>query len=50
LWKAHAPDDEEVHSLQAGADDRIFRLDRASLDDCRSLVTDTEELAEMRRN
>jgi len=27
----------------------VFRLDRASLDQCKSLVTDRQELAAMRR-
>lgn len=43
------PDDDAADELVAGADDKIFRLDRADLEECRSLVTDREELAEMRR-
>ena len=35
--------------LKGGADDREFRLDRVSLELCRSLVTDRKELAAMRR-
>jgi hypothetical protein len=49
IWRNNKPDDEASESLVAGADDKIFRLDRASLEECRSLVTDRKELAEMRR-
>jgi hypothetical protein len=49
IWRNDKPDDEASDSLVAGADDKIFRLDRASLDECHSLVTDRKELAEMRR-
>ena len=35
-------------TLNGGKDDRVFRLDRTSLDECRSLVTDRKELAAMR--
>jgi hypothetical protein len=36
-------------SLTGGADDRVFRLARASMNECTSLVTDRKELAAMRR-
>jgi hypothetical protein len=49
LWKHSSAGDEGDHELEAGADDGVFRLDRASLDDCRSLVVDKDELAELRR-
>jgi hypothetical protein len=48
IWKGTDPDDAPLRSLQGGADDKVFRLDRASLDECRSLVTDRKELAAMR--
>jgi hypothetical protein len=49
IWRANAPDDDAPpQSLPGGADDRLFRLDRARLDDCKSLVTDREELATLR--
>jgi hypothetical protein len=48
IWKGTDPDDAPLRSLQGGADDKIFRLDRVSLDECRSLVTDRKELAAMR--
>jgi hypothetical protein len=48
IWRNNKPD-QEGFSLSGGADDRVFRLDRASLEQCRSLVTDRKELAAMRR-
>jgi hypothetical protein len=48
IWQNNKPDDEWGDELVAGKDDAIFRLDRASLDECRSLVTDRKELAAMR--
>ena len=48
IWHNNKPDDDGF-SLSGGADDRVFRLDRASLEQCRSLVTDRKELAAMRR-
>jgi hypothetical protein len=49
IWRNNKPDDDASDELVAGADDKIFRLDRADLEECRSLVTDRKELAEMRR-
>jgi len=34
--------------LNAGADDKIFRLDRVKPDECASLITDRKELAALR--
>lgn len=48
IWKTTDPDGGPLRSLQGGADDKIFRLDRTSLDECRSLVADRKELAAMR--
>jgi hypothetical protein len=48
IWRNNKPD-QDGFSLSGGADDRLFRLARASLDQCRSLVTDRTELAAMRR-
>jgi hypothetical protein len=49
IWRNNKPDDEaSTTSLRGGADDRIFRLDRVSLDQCRPLVHDRKELAAMR--
>lgn len=48
IWQNNKPDDEAGGELTAGKDDAIFRLDRASLDECKSLVTDRKELAAIR--
>lgn len=48
VWQNNKPDDEAERSLVAGADDRIFRLDRTANSDCASLVTDRKELAALR--
>jgi hypothetical protein len=48
IWKGKDPDEAAVRALMAGADDKIFRLDRAGTDECKSLVTDRKELAAMR--
>jgi hypothetical protein len=47
IWRNNKPDDEDL-DLSGGADDRVFRLDRAKLDECRGLITDRKELAAMR--
>ena len=47
IWNNNKPDDEGF-SLSGGADDRVFRLDRANAEQCQSLVTDRKELAAMR--
>jgi hypothetical protein len=48
IWKSSDPDGAAPQALQGGADDKIFRLDRTNLDECKSLVTDRKELAAMR--
>ncbi len=48
IWNIKKPNDENTVSLNGGADDRAFRLDRAPLEMCKSLVTDRDELAAMR--
>ncbi|MCK1735991.1 hypothetical protein IVA79_19115 [Bradyrhizobium sp. 138] len=48
VWQNNKPDDDAEQSLVAGADDRIFRLDRTDNSDCASLVTDRKELAALR--
>lgn len=49
IWRNNKPDDEaSMTALVGGADDRVFRLDRTSLEQCRSLVHDRKELAAMR--
>jgi hypothetical protein len=47
IWQNNKPE-EEGFDLTGGADDRVFRLDRALFDECRALVTDRKELAAMR--
>ena len=49
IWNSKKPDDENTDSLNGGADDRVFRLDRAPLEMCKSLATDRQELAAMLR-
>lgn len=48
VWQNNKPDDDAEQSLVAGADDGIFRLDRADTNECASLVTDRKELAALR--
>lgn len=48
IWQNNKPDDEAEESLVAGADDKIFRLDRTDTRECESLVTDRKELAALR--
>jgi hypothetical protein len=48
VWGRNKPDDEASDSLVSGADDKIFRVDRADQRECAELVTDREELAALR--
>lgn len=48
IWERNKPDDDASKDLVAGADDRIFRIDRAELRECAELVTDRKELAALR--
>ena len=48
IWKGKDRDDTAT-GLTGGADDKVFRLDRANLNECMSLVTNRKELAAMRR-
>lgn len=48
VWQNNKPDDDAEESLVAGADDKIFRLDRTDNSECASLVTDRKELAALR--
>lgn len=47
IWQNNKPDEDGL-DLSGGADDKIFRLDRAKLDMCKSLITDRKELAAIR--
>jgi hypothetical protein len=50
MWDRKKPDDEDsFHDLEAGADDKMFRVDRADLNECAELVTDRKELAALRK-
>ena len=49
IWQNSKPDEELSDALVGGADDKVFRLDRADIRECASLVTDRKELAELRR-
>jgi hypothetical protein len=42
LWNGDKPDDERT-GFDAGPDDHVFRLDRVSLDNCRSLMPNSDE-------
>ncbi|WGS22244.1 MULTISPECIES: hypothetical protein [unclassified Bradyrhizobium] len=48
VWNRDKPDDEAGDALVAGADDKIFRVDRADTSECAELVTDRKELAALR--
>jgi hypothetical protein len=49
IWRGKDPDVAAATELRAGADDKIFRLDRAQKpDECAALVTDRKELAALR--
>jgi hypothetical protein len=48
IRERNKPDDDASHDLVAGADDKIFRVDRADLHECSELVTDRKELAALR--
>jgi hypothetical protein len=49
IWERNKADDDASDDLAAGADDKIFRVDRADLHECSELVTDRKELAALRR-
>lgn len=48
IWKGKNPDESAATALNAGSDDKVFRLDRTKLDECTPLVADRKELAAMR--
>ena len=47
VWDRRNPDGDAI-TLESGADDKVFRLDRTKLDECTPLVADRKELAAMR--
>ena len=48
IWQNSKPDEELSDELVGGADDKVFRLDRADIRECASLVTDRKELVAIR--
>jgi hypothetical protein len=48
IWLGNSHDDDKEEELVAGQDDKIFRLDRADITECKSLITDRKELAAIR--
>ncbi len=46
IWNNDKPDAER-DGLSGGADDKVFRLDRVSLDECKALIRASEDLAAM---
>jgi hypothetical protein len=48
IWNRNQPDQEAEDALAAGADDKIFRVDRTDAEECAELVTDRRELAAIR--
>jgi len=48
VWKDDKPD-EGGEAVLAGADDKIFRLDRVAAQECASLLTDSKKLAALRQ-
>jgi len=48
IWERNKADDDASNDLVAGADDKIFRVDRTDLHKCSGLVTGRKELAALR--
>lgn len=48
LWKPGAEDNDSVHGA-FGPDDKLFRLDRAAVDQCLPLADDAKECAAMKK-
>jgi hypothetical protein len=48
IWRAGSDNDRD-QSRRFGADDKVFRLDKAALTDCLNLANDADEKAVMRR-
>jgi hypothetical protein len=44
IWNNDKPDDER-DSSHGGADDKVFRLDRVGVEECKSLMPKDDELA-----
>jgi hypothetical protein len=48
IWKGNDNDDGAATELKAGADDKVFHLDRVNVNECASLAMNRKELAAMR--
>ena len=48
IWKGKDNDDGAATELKAGADDKVFHLDRVNVNECASLAMNRKELAAMR--
>jgi hypothetical protein len=48
IWKGKNNDEDVATELKAGADDKMFHLDRANVNECASLAMNRKELAAMR--
>jgi hypothetical protein len=48
IWQNNKPDEEAGDQLVSGQDDKVFRLERADIAECKSLITDRKELAAIR--
>ncbi len=48
IWERNKPDNDASNDRVAGADDKIFRVDRSDLHECSELVADRKELAALR--
>jgi hypothetical protein len=46
VWLADKPEDESAQfELKGGADDRVFRLERVDMENCKSLIKVGDEVA-----
>lgn len=48
VWKDKDNDEDAATALNAGADDKVFRLDRTNISDCAAIAINRKELAAMR--
>jgi hypothetical protein len=49
IWKHRGGHPEDGEDLEAGADDKAFRLERANLNECAPLANDRKEVAALKR-
>jgi hypothetical protein len=48
IWNRKTPDG-DTESLQGGADDKVFRVDRVDNKECAELLSNREELASLQQ-